>query len=454
MDRRSRIGSTNQRRKIEVAIFNKFIYWSDYEDRVIQPFELFDFVDDLKKLRFRKVQNVSAFQITNTRSYMFDCYHDNVHYNTIKHQSEKEIQRSIGESITKITNIKYGNIYSDKIKVCSEFSESSFKLLLQEQSQLRDEIITLNRLLPKRLKNRIKKLENATKIASRVACLKAQTGFTNAKICKQLKLSKNFFNYTLDLIKNPSRIAQIQQKDEEAKDMLIDNNQKFVQFFKFHNTKYRTRQMLLNKFKQAHNSVIVNSLSDFDCKFIKANNISYQKGKLVYGQVNESKKDHCRVGFIEQFLNLIQTKQNVYFFDETTFQINSSVFYSYSFKGVRPTTRVKPQPIYLRLLLIVSLSKIEAAVFSTEPVNSDFIYTFLRHFVHRLQTKADIRQTSNIIVMDNSPKNRIAEVKELAHAGRANLMFTVPCSPFTNFIETVFNKIKGNLKRLERFPFA
>ena len=197
----------------------------------------------------------------------------------------------------------------------------------------------------------------------------------------------------------------------------------------------------------------MNSVTEFDRKFLKRNRISFQKCKLKYYQRNEEQKQLCRLIFIDRLLKLLESNENIYFFDETTFEINSKGFHCYGFAGQRPETQVKMKPIYLRLLLIVSFTKIEAGVFSQRPVNSDYVFDFLRRFTYTLQYKKDYLSKSVILILDNAPKNRTQNIKSLSEDGYINLMYTVPCSPFTNFIESTFNKIKRTIQRHNLYPF-
>ena len=57
------------------------------------------------------------------------------------------------------------------------------------------------------------------------------------------------------------------------------------------------------------------------------------------------------------------------------------------------------------------------------------------------------------MVMDNAPKNRSAGVKRLANNGKVNLLYTVPCSPFLNQIESVFGRLKQGVRRHSDAPF-
>lgn len=51
------------------------------------------------------------------------------------------------------------------------------------------------------------------------------------------------------------------------------------------------------------------------------------------------------------------------------------------------------------------------------------------------------------------PKESKCLGSKLARDGLLNLMFTTPCSPFTNLIESVFNLVKRRLRRSSDYPF-
>jgi len=110
-------------------------------------------------------------------------------------------------------------------------------------------------------------------------------------------------------------------------------------------------------------------------------------------------------------------------------------------------------PVYIRLLLIVSLDRIEAATITHEPVSGKFVYRFLRRLVFKQQLTNGFSTDSLVLAMDNCPKNRGDKIKKLENEGLINLMYTTPCSPYTNFIESVFNWIKQGLRKHPEYSF-
>ena len=54
---------------------------------------------------------------------------------------------------------------------------------------------------------------------------------------------------------------------------------------------------------------------------------------------------------------------------------------------------------------------------------------------------------SFVLVMDNSPKNRIKKIKRLPSKNYLAILYTIPTSPFLNFIETIFYFLKQEVQK-------
>lgn len=87
--------------------------------------------------------------------------------------------------------------------------------------------------------------------------------------------------------------------------------------------------------------------------------------------------------------------------------------YAYSYIGQRPLIPFNMAPIFLRILLISSLWKVEAYFASFTSVTSKVVTQFLDEYLEIKGRETDYRDRPLVMIMDNGPKNRSAAVKNL-----------------------------------------
>ena len=437
----------------DIDIRGKYLTWTEQLNHVLLILQPNELTNDFKKERFQKQVNKCSFALNQKKHYIFDCYHEQAHYRFLKNFIGRDIQDLIVELDQRIINIDNNNHTQNKIKVLSEFGCQEFMMLLKEPYQNKNRYTINIQLIGKRLMKKIDKLKQFKKMKDQLIRMSNVKTISKSLMCSSLQISPKFLEFSLSLIEMPEIFKSMELEIENKIAQITSMNDRFLKFFVQNQIKCKTRQMLFQHFKKNNPDINIKSLNDFDRKLIKGNKITYQKCKFIYQQKNERKKEQCRILFINQLVKLIELKQDVCFFDETSFEINSRPLYAYGIRGNRPNTIVRMAPIYVRLLMIVSLTKVEAAIISFEPVKGSFVYQFIRHFVYTKQFKFDYNSKSSVLVMDNCPKNRINKIKKLANDGYVNIMYTVPCSPFTNLVESVFNLVKQNIKKDLDYPF-
>lgn len=437
----------------DIPLSGRYIQWIYTSPETLPLQSISELSTNHRKQRFHKKSTKPAFTFQDKQSFMFDCYHIPSQFKAYNDLTNDNLSNFITNSLELLIKLSHKVPNLQNHQVCLEFADPSFidSVKFQSDSRLKNTEDLMN--MDKSLQKKKHKLMKYLKIKRNFMEMVQIQQMSQTAVCKALKISRRFYQYSRELLEKPNLIHQIEYEIKQSIAAKNTENMRFVEFFKNNNIKYKTKATLFRKFKELHKDVEINSLSEFDRRFVKRNRISYQKCKLKYNQRNEEHKEPCRVLFIKQLLESIDRGDSVYFFDETTFEINSKSFFCYGFVGQRPETNVNMKPIYLRLLLIVSLKNIEAAVFSFDPVNGTYIFNFLRQFAIIQQNKKDYSCRPTILIMDNAPKNRTQKIKDLSNEKFLNIMYTVPCSPFTNFIESVFNKIKQVIQNHEMYPF-
>jgi|GWRWMinimDraft_5_1066013.scaffolds.fasta_scaffold04105_2 hypothetical protein len=436
-----------------IEIIEKYIFWTHDSNSFILPFIISQLQEDFKHQKFKKVKTQSSFRLKNHQLYIFDVYHNKSQFELLSEGIKNKISFKVDELLETLKLFTKKKKDSNTFFVCSEFANQEFIDQVMFKNNLQNEIQKKEKIVSAYLLKKIKKLKKFDSFKSKIELLYKSSLWTLASISKALKISKSFLKYSIILLMNPEFESNEKKKIESELFQIESDNQKFLSFFKANNIKFKTMKLLFQNFKNTYPDIQIKSLSTFDRKFIKKNGISNQKCKLIYYQRNEQHKEECRLIFIDHLFGLIKKKESLFFFDETIFEINSKSFRTYSFKGIKPKTQVNIQPIYLKILMIVSFDRTEAIYMSYSPVLGKDVTRFIKQFVFNEQKKRDYPFKSISLVMDNSPKNRMEDIKKLANEKFINLIYTVPCSPFTNFIESVFNLLKREIQKDIYYPF-
>ena len=268
-----------------------------------------------------------------------------------------------------------------------------------------------------------------------------------------LGLTPSMTRYCIGFVQDPMKYLEERAGLLEKLDSCRQRTADFLRFFGRNQLRLRTRLELWKGFAATRPDIPVGSLTSFDRRLLRPNRLTRQKVKAVQGRRRPEERHECRLRTVRQLLFSIEAGHSVFFFDETTFDVSSMAEYAYGFSGVRPQGEIVRTNAFLRVLMVTSLTQVEMFHLTTSKVTTNTIEVFLEAFwmARTLEPKFDSAPT--VLVLDNAPKNRTEVIKDLARHRKINLLFTVPCSPFLNCIESVFGILKRRIRRRPEYPF-
>jgi hypothetical protein len=268
---------------------------------------------------------------------------------------------------------------------------------------------------------------------------------TNATVTDVSKILKIPYHRVSKIHRNECYINELKaqrnaicQRDIQEK----HENQIFKEFFRNNPQTHHSLHEIYIGYKETHPQLVKHSKSWFHKRFIQGNQISFKKTKIKNLSKNEDFKNKCRIIFISKLFDCLKLSDHVFFFDESTFEYLSDQLYGYAEKGQRSIKHLNYTPFYLKLFMIVDINRVHGFQLTFNSTTGDMTYNFINEFLQRQKAKMNCQNESIVLIMDNSPKNRIQKIKNLATNKEATLFYTVPTSPFTNFIENLFNIIK------------
>lgn len=432
---------------------DRFFYWRSWINEQNHFNNREDERERLSLKGWHKRQNPPAFKIGNDFWRIMDPFHDLQQYQNLDRKGLLPSFRSISQLLEMINNFE-GTITGGKPEqVLNEFADKNFILaLIQVRKQEKRKREVQNKIGVSKEK-RLAKLKLLQLLLPMLIQFKSAPKLTQRNLIHSLGIPLSFLRLGFDFIEHDLRyLNEIASLEKELNHAKIQNRN-FLHFFNRYQLKLRTRRELFQGFKENEQSMKIASLTDFDRKLLRTNRISFQKCKLIYGRKRMKERTICRVHFIEKLLETYEAGHSLLFFDETSFELFSTASYAYGYIGERPLVPFNPRPVFLHVLLISSLSRIEAYLMSFRRVGSEEVATFLHEFLKEKACETDFMNCPIAIIMDNGPKNRSAAVKNLACTKRVSIFYTVPCSPFLNQVETVFNLLKRSVQRHPDYPF-
>ena len=121
--------------------------------------------------------------------------------------------------------------------------------------------------------------------------------------------------------------------------------------------------------------------------------------------------------------------------------------YGYSIKGEVPVCRrllVRGQRV--SAIAAIAIDGLLALNLTTETVNSDIFYDFIRGSLIPQMRQFDGSNPRSIVIMDNCSVHHVLEVKDLFRNVGIPVFFLPPYSPDYNPIEEAFSYVKGYLR--------
>ena len=136
--------------------------------------------------------------------------------------------------------------------------------------------------------------------------------------------------------------------------------------------------------------------------------------------------------------------EDCFFVDESGAKTNLTRTHGRSLKGTRLVAKV-PQGHYKNCTCIAALTVngMVACKSYDKPMNSELLKDYVKtELKPRLYPGA-------IVIWDNCPPHKNAEVREIIESTGAKLIFLPPYSPDLNPIEKAFSKLKAELRKME-----
>ena len=163
-------------------------------------------------------------------------------------------------------------------------------------------------------------------------------------------------------------------------------------------------------------------------------------------QVALQRSTYLRGAFMSEVL--LYRKEMFVWLDETGCDNRSYMRkYGYAIKG--------DVPIYQRFLVrgtrvsaiaAISTEGLVALDLTTQTVNSEFFYDFVRGSLIPQMTTFDGSSSTSIVIMDNCSIHHVQEVEDMFKAAGIAVIFLPPYSPDYNPIEETFSYVKSYLR--------
>lgn len=398
-------------------------------------------------------RNPPAFMIGNRVTSIIDPFHLPEQYLILKNEGNLPSSRPTTELLRMLKEFEGLIAREQSERVVSEFANEEFRKVLngvRKEGVKRKEIQARIGVLKEK---KLAKLKLIKQLCPSLIRIKESRNISKKEVARLFRVPLNFLNQCFDFINDKIRFHEEIALIENQLSKERNQNDNFLRFFKRNKLKFRTRRELYQEFRLVEDNLTVRSLTDFDRKMLRSNRISYQKCKLIYDRKRLMEKKICRIHFIERLLVSHESDNELIFFDETSFELRSTATFAYSEMGQRPLVPFNIAPLFLHVLLISSLWGVEAYLMSFKSITSECVESFLNEYLVNKAMEKNYTICPLVMIMDNSPKNRSAAVKEMAKNRRLSILYTVPCSPFLNQVETVFNFLKRSVQRHPEYPF-
>jgi hypothetical protein len=382
------------------------------------------------------------FSIDDKPIFILDFYHDPDQFKyltfTICHKDFVDLKRTISLYFNYLNEESFLSDFNNFNKFLMASSDRTISFCHSTISQ----ISLSNSKKGKISKHKIIKFDK--QIDEAIKCQKIFLT-TNATVTDVSKILKIPYHRVSKIHRNLAHIDELKaQRNKIYQNDLRDKNENqiFMEFFKNNPQTHHSLQEIYISFKRMYPELVPYSKSWFHKKFIQGNQISFKKTKIKNLSKNEEFKNKCRIIFISKLFHCLKSNNHTFFFDESTFEYLSDQLYGYAEKGQRSIKYLNYTPYYLKLFMIVDMNQVHGFQLTFNSTTGDMTYNFINDFLQRQKNKMDCKNESIVLILDNSPKNRIQRIKNLAINREVTLYYTVPTSPFTNFIENLFNIIK------------
>lgn len=383
-----------------------------------------------------------AFDVGGIRQHVWDPFHILEQTQRLREAGVFPTKRTLQELLTFLQTLDGKNTSWRTEAVLPQFSSQDFRMQLAQVDQQQKKVLNEEFLIGSLCRKYLQKVRLAEQLMPAFTALTSGANLPNKRLRELLKINRSFLSFLHSFRKDPlpflERKASLLKRMEESE----SDNRMFLTLLRAEQLRLRTRRALMTAFNSREPLRLVRSLSSFDRRFLFPNRITRQRVKVHWDQRRLEERTSCRLSFIERLLE-VQTKgQGLFFFDETSFQLDAAPGHAYGRAGTRPAVRKQHIPAFLHVMMVTCMDSVICFQVSARSTTGPDLEAFLTNFVRLLQRQQEYRLTPAVLVLDNAPKNRTAGIKRLESTGQLNLLYTVPCSPFLNQIENVFNLIK------------
>ena len=335
------------------------------------------------------------------------------------------------------------NEYKAKIKddISIVISQNAIDLLKEKNKEsIQNELMQIK--LPTEIKRRLKFCQKQASIAK---LLVTKNERNCEEIARKIKLSK----YCLKklIVSNFNPVSLINSKTmKRLTDQKFQRSQViFKQFFNKHKKTFQTIEQFRDGFLQENQELKPMSISKFKRNYFNPFKITKKIQKHV-SRTNEIQfVISNRLMFLEAFRRMMLIKKQFVFFDESSFEVRHKNQKAYDFPGRTPSLETFLNPIIVKLTLICSFTKVLGFQLDSGSSTGQTIFQFLKEFGMRRREKSAEDAEKTVIVLDNSPKNKIEKIANFANKGYIQLLYIIPNSPFLNFVENIFLKLKKDV---------
>lgn len=263
-------------------------------------------------------------------------------------------------------------------------------------------------------------------------------------------------NWKNEIMKNPS---SLEIKNKPPKQLKLKRTKK-NSFFNmddlrcFHDNFKRFQQQnlsikrMLNEMQKLNHKFDKISVTTFYRHFLKEQKLVYRKPKTVYPNKRDEIKSRCRKIFASFILEIFQSNQLIYFYDETTFSSTMNFNKSWFLKE-EPKEKIAKAPCsFFKLNLVMSFTKIISFSLTFDLFDSQNVAEFLSASANYIRNDKD-HKGPILILLDNGPKNRSKLIQEMARNNHFKLLYTTPTTPQQNYAECLFQVIKQKILKME-----
>lgn len=182
--------------------------------------------------------------------------------------------------------------------------------------------------------------------------------------------------------------------------------------------------------------------------YMKALGYSYRNNRTAVDNTEQGKDS--RIVFLKHFVDLIDTTEDLFFFDVTTISSNNFKKKNWSSKTNMTDSKRKSYYVGTHILMITSKTEFIAMQVIKGTVLSSTISLFIKEVFADINKRTEFSSTP-VLLLDNCKLHKTWMMRQISHSLGISFFFTLPRHSFFNPIEMIFMMIKSPLKRRSSF---